>query len=707
MSTPDPQTPRFSRYFCSFPFEHAAITATGEVYQCCAAFLPTPAGNLSDQTFDEVWNSEQAQAVRRTIHEGTFTFCREAKCPYLQGTVSLPLKESLQDPEYREIIEKKQTKLARGPREVHIAYDTTCNLACPFCRNDFIALKGEELEKSRRIHQQVFDHGLRDATRVMISAQGDPFASKLYSQILENFDEKKHPKLRIKITTNGLLFTEEAWERIRASHDAIDWIHVSVNAATAESFRINQKGGDFERLMKNLHFIKTLRRKPLWNSLRATRLVRRKTRFISLSFIIQQNNYREIPKFIELGKELDIDQAMFTSIFHADRTFSDREFAKLPVHLPNHPEHQEFLRVMADTSLADPMVYMGPNIKALRPEEIAARGNAHAWRVGDAAEWDAWYAALGADAHKGKTMPQRFDFAPPGNGTAYLPSISLDDFAQRLEMDAEQRGRALGYVNDVKAEISALFCRVPLEDGETPCRYLAGLVAAGIDGEILDGAFKEYLDAHHDPDTELTYTQAMGRIELERRGEIYRLLRPGQRPLFKKVPIDSLLVVDTGRDPFQDRVREEVAKQRDSAMAAGDNLYDAAGLQTNQAHALRRLLEEHKAALAELFNSGDDSHVAPLEVLAAALAAEDPLATQLFIKHAAAHQHPGLGMSYLAAAQQHEEHTRRQMRREVTPEQWRALMGLLPASLAEWPSGSDPMAEAVGKLIDRLKVTTR
>jgi MoaA/NifB/PqqE/SkfB family radical SAM enzyme len=185
---------------------------------------------------------------------------------------------------------------------------------------------------------------LLDGTHeLIITGHGDAFASPIYRNFLERFDAMAYPDTKILLMTNGLLFTRGMWRRIASSHPAIVGVSVSVDAATPDTYQKN-RGGDFGLLMRNLEFISELvSERKLWTE---------------LSFVVQTNNYREIPAFVDLAKSLRFDRVLFQKLIHWSGTFSEHEFSVRAVHLTDHPEHQEFLEVLKDSRLHDAIVDM-------------------------------------------------------------------------------------------------------------------------------------------------------------------------------------------------------------------------------------------------------------------------------------------------------------------------------------------------------------
>src|SRR5689334_20702121 len=64
------------RLFCSKPFTWFEVSGwsapKGDVYLCCPTWLDTSIGNLQDQSVEEIWNGEPAQAIRRSILDGSY-----------------------------------------------------------------------------------------------------------------------------------------------------------------------------------------------------------------------------------------------------------------------------------------------------------------------------------------------------------------------------------------------------------------------------------------------------------------------------------------------------------------------------------------------------------------------------------------------------------------------------------------------------------
>lgn len=77
---------------------------------------------------------------------------------------------------------------------------------------------------------------------------------------------------------------------------------------------------------------------------------------LQLNFVIQANNFREIPSFVDLGSRANARKILFSSLDNWD-TYSSEEYLKRAVHLPGHPLHENLIRILDDmSSLKDPRI---------------------------------------------------------------------------------------------------------------------------------------------------------------------------------------------------------------------------------------------------------------------------------------------------------------------------------------------------------------
>tara|TARA_R110002072_G_scaffold110139_1_gene237625 strand:- start:9048 stop:10091 length:1044 start_codon:yes stop_codon:yes gene_type:complete len=320
-----------AKRFCPKPFEFLEVTTDGSAWVCCEDWLPTPIGSFAEG-LQEVWNSPTAQAIRASIHDGSFRYCNADTCPSLVQQ-TLPTLEEV-NLSLQVYLTHGATQLEAGPKTLALSYDNSCNLKCATCRTDYIQLVGEEAAQARHVHEQVVGRYLSTATNLIVTGAGDALSSRLFGTFLKTLNAADFPDLRICIMTNGLRFTRRAWLDLESAHAAIDGVTVSVDAATAETYRLN-RGGSWPKLLSNLEFLGSL-------------VGVNELAYFEMSFVVQGNNYREMELFVELSRSLGAT-VLFQKVLPWEGTLfsSPEQYGSIAIHDPLHPEHADFLRTLA------------------------------------------------------------------------------------------------------------------------------------------------------------------------------------------------------------------------------------------------------------------------------------------------------------------------------------------------------------------------
>lgn len=640
--------PRFAGRFCPQPFRMAQAYDDGTLYFCCPSWLPVSPGNLHDAPIEEVWNSSWAQAVRKSILDGSYRYCSEVNCPRLQGQEGgLEPNESVRDPYMRKIIDEGLTVLPKGPQDLSVAYDPTCNLSCPSCRTELYKCGSEQKAQIGVIHEHIFGKGLAGTRFITISTNGDPFASSYYLSALREFDWAGHRGLRINFITNGLRLTPEMWESVRNCHNNVNSIHVSVNAASPETFAINQRGGQLEKLLPNLEFIASLRRK------------RRIHRF-SLGFYVLANNFREMNDFVALGKRLGVDSIFFGHILRA-QSHTDEEFARIAVHLPGHPDHAEFLEILRGPIMSDPIVRLS-NMSSFISGNIALDG------------------------------------LNPSQGVVFKQYLEWEAFRSYLNLSPAQAETARGILLGHKEQVARLLGAVPVEGGEPPL----SLIAATQAGPGEPPSLNDFLAANMPEGGTETYAATLRTLDAACRAEIAALLPPPVDQVLSRLPVTSMLDVETGHDPIA--AAANAYRDARGAPIAGRislrEVAEAAGLNEGQSEQLRTAIDQLKDEFTRLFSraapGGGEAIAKRLaavparrhaEVLAACMQEESAL--------------PGGGRLRLFAAR--ESSVRLSASLRLGAEKWRVIEALPIESLIDIHTGHDPFAAAVERFRQALQ----
>lgn len=325
--------------FCNIPFDDFKIFQGGQVFQCCANWLPYPIGNVFNYSWRKVWNSEAAKEIRRSILDGDFSYCSRLSCPLIQE--GLPKKDEIKDPRHRLIIESGDIDLE--PIFLNISYDDTCNLSCPSCRSN-IRRSSEETIKS---FNNFFDKDLIElvniSEQIFICSTGDPFASKHYTHIFNKIKStEKIPKIQIQ--TNANLLTTKQWKNLGKLVKQISRIEVSIDASTADTYEIVRRGGNFNKLIKNMNFISDQKKKYGF--------------YLQLDYCVQEENFLEMKTFVELGHHWNVDNIYFSRLRNWG-SYAEGEYLKRAITNPGHPRHNEFIELIQDKIFSDKIVSMG------------------------------------------------------------------------------------------------------------------------------------------------------------------------------------------------------------------------------------------------------------------------------------------------------------------------------------------------------------
>jgi len=184
-----------------------------------------------------------------------------------------------------------------GPKRVNIHLNNYCNLNCIFCWYH------SKLIRKRPSKNRNFDYNLlKDITDncaemgvdiVDLEGDGEPL---LYPRIGELIKYIKGKSLKIKIYTNALF---ENFDLVNLRY--VDYLDINLSATTAETYAKVHANGEksiFPRVLRNLNKISKIRKIC-------------KNPNVTLTFVINELNYRELEKIIRLGDRFGFDRINF------------------------------------------------------------------------------------------------------------------------------------------------------------------------------------------------------------------------------------------------------------------------------------------------------------------------------------------------------------------------------------------------------------
>lgn len=331
---------------CANPFTGYHIDPNGQVGNCCHSWLPTFCGNLFEKSLLEIINDKLQAEIKDSTTDGTFKFCNGKVCPNL---VEYTHKSTIMDP----LIEKTRLpEINRKKLSIFMDYDSSCNLYCGSCRHERILHPLDNLpEGLKALHalvlknlRELLDNGYE--LSLQLTGSGDPFASPIYWDYLKSIGREDNVTLRI--MTNGTLMNREKFNHPYSQK--IDYINVSIDAFTDETYKKVRRGGNFSALKKNLTDL---------DELITAGSTFEKLNFWKPNYIVQADNFKEMADFAHWMLEFkNIDFVWFNLIAQWGH-LSDAQFAEKAVWLETHPQHDEFLKVLSHPIFDHPQMILG------------------------------------------------------------------------------------------------------------------------------------------------------------------------------------------------------------------------------------------------------------------------------------------------------------------------------------------------------------
>ncbi len=178
---------------------------------------------------------------------------------------------------------------ANAPLLLVIETTTKCNFKCVHCSQTFNDQLPADL--SLELFQEILP-ALQTAHELYLFGDGEvlldiPRHLAMIARIYQ-----QDPACALGFSTNGKLLTPEVYELYATA--GIQYIQLSVDAATKELYETMRRGGSFDELLVNLEGIVALRkRSSAWQPQ------------LRLATVISKQNYRQLPMLAKFAKKYD------------------------------------------------------------------------------------------------------------------------------------------------------------------------------------------------------------------------------------------------------------------------------------------------------------------------------------------------------------------------------------------------------------------
>jgi len=176
------------------------------------------------------------------------------------------------------------------PKTLYIETTNRCNLRCRGCilyRGSWEPDRDISLEELIRITDQ-----LPDLQRAYLHGIGEPLLNTMLPEIIRYL---KRRKVYVLFNSNGILLDSRQQQDLITA--GLDELRISLDAASSRGYEIIRNSNKFAHIIKNLKSFRLLQKRLQVASPK-----------LSLWFLGTRDNISELPGFVELAAEIEIEQ---------------------------------------------------------------------------------------------------------------------------------------------------------------------------------------------------------------------------------------------------------------------------------------------------------------------------------------------------------------------------------------------------------------
>ena len=192
------------------------------------------------------------------------------------------------------------------PRALQIEVTGACNLRCRMCLVRYRAPLDRRRASLDFARFKALADALPELETVTLQGLGEPLMAPDLLAMLEYGASRG---LRMGFNTNATLLTRATAERL--VDVGLDWLHVSLDGATAETYESIREGSNFEKVAQNVRGLVAVMRA------RAAERPR-----LAIVFVAMRRNLRELPDVVRLAAAWGIPTLRVQNLSHS---FSDTD----------------------------------------------------------------------------------------------------------------------------------------------------------------------------------------------------------------------------------------------------------------------------------------------------------------------------------------------------------------------------------------------
>ncbi len=332
-----------NKIFCKNPFQYCDIDIEGNIYVCCNKWCSFYSmGNILEEDFSEIFTEgKKFQEFINQFKNQNFKYCNIDMCL---------CAEEVDDNNFTKLFNEFS---ANKKRQMRLNFDTTCNLQCIFCRPNFEISDVKEAKNIEKLVTRIkrFLPEL-DANHweISLNGLGEVFVSRPLLDLIQ-YISQNYKNIKFQIITNGVLCSKNMLERLGIA-DRISGIEVSVHATKEKTYNKLIKGGNFEKVRKNLEYISSLKQQDKINS-------------FYMNFVITSYNYKEMLDFAKWSIKLGA-VPNFLPLLPLNES-QRRTFEKLNIANQDNPKYNHFIKVIKRLKLLKDYINIPEHYFMLKP----------------------------------------------------------------------------------------------------------------------------------------------------------------------------------------------------------------------------------------------------------------------------------------------------------------------------------------------------
>lgn len=258
---------------------------------CCLSWIKAEYGTVGEASLESLWNSDGAQRIRELLASDRQDEICDPHCPYLisENYGEAALREIDGPPEFvanqrlnNLEIAQRRTYLHSHPMLLKVLPTLTCNLHCTMCFQNHDA----HFELPASVWEEI--NSLLPFTHEVTFQGGEVTIDDAFRAFLESQGLRDNPHVRVSLITNGTVLDKALQERL--SQVRVNYMIVSVNAVTRETYRRISGKDMFDRVAHNLRTLSTMGSKHAKGNFS-----------VYASFVVMRSNFHELPRFIEFA----------------------------------------------------------------------------------------------------------------------------------------------------------------------------------------------------------------------------------------------------------------------------------------------------------------------------------------------------------------------------------------------------------------------